>query len=70
MAPQKSKNLTFKYTLQQSAYWAAAAGLISFATAFLLEKGFSPSQVGILLASGNLLSCALQTRPTISAAMC
>ena len=54
------KSLTFKYTLQQMAYWAAAAGVVSFATAFLLEKGFEASQVGILLASGNLLSCAFQ----------
>ena len=44
----------------QCAYWAAAAGVMSFASAFLLEKGFPPSQVGVLLASGNLLSCALQ----------
>ena len=54
------KSLTLQYTLQQIAFWAAAAGVISFATAFLLEKGFSTSVVGILLASGNLLSCAFQ----------
>lgn len=54
------KNLTLRYTLQQCAYWAAAAGVVSFATAFLLEKGFAASQIGILLASGNLLSCAAQ----------
>ena len=54
------KTLTLKYTLQQMAYWATAAGVMSFATAFLLEKGFAASQIGILLASGNLLSCAFQ----------
>ena len=54
------KSLTLHYTLQQMAYWAAAAGIMSFATAFLLAKGFPPSQVGVLLASGNLLSCARQ----------
>ena len=54
------KNLTLRYTLQQCAYWAAAAGVVSFATAFLLEKGFAASRIGILLASGNLLSCAAQ----------
>ena len=56
----KQKNLTLRYTLQQCAYWAAAAGVVSFATAFLLEKGFAASHIGILLASGNLLSCAAQ----------
>ena len=54
------KNLTFRYTCQQCAYWAAAAGVVSFATAFLLEKGFAASYIGILLAIGNLLSCAAQ----------
>lgn len=54
------KNLTLRYTMQQCAYWAAAAGVVSFATAFLLEKGFAASHIGILLASGNLLSCASQ----------
>ena len=54
------KTLTVHYTLQQMAYWAAAAGVMSFATAFLLEKGFAASQVGTLLAAGNLLSCAVQ----------
>lgn len=54
------RRLTVRYTLQQMAYWAAAAGVMSFATAFLLEKGFGESQVGVLLASGNLLSCVFQ----------
>ena len=54
------KNLTVRYTCQQCAYWAAAAGVVSFATAFLLEKGFAASYIGILLACGNLLSCAAQ----------
>ena len=42
------------------AYWATAAGVVSFATAFLLQKGFAASLVGTLLAAGNLLSCAFQ----------
>ena len=54
------KTLTLRYTLQQCAYWAAGAGIVSFATAFLLEKGFAESGIGILLACGNLLSCAAQ----------
>lgn len=54
------KNLTLRYTFQQCAYWAAAAGVVSLATAFLLEKGFAASTIGILLAAGNLLSCGAQ----------
>lgn len=54
------RNLTLRYMAQQMAYWAAAAGVMSFATAYLLAKNFPASQVGVLLASGNLLSCLLQ----------
>jgi len=54
------KSLTFQYTFHQMAYWATCAGIVSFATAFLLQKDFAPSTVGILLAAGNLLSCAFQ----------
>ena len=54
------RSLTFRYTLHQMAYWAAAAGIMSFASAFLLEKGFTASQVGVLLASGSLLSGIFQ----------
>lgn len=54
------RTLTFQYTFHQMAYWATAAGVVSFATAFLLQKGFAASTVGILLAAGNLLSCGFQ----------
>ena len=54
------KSLTFRYTVHQMAYWATAAGIVSFATAFLLEKGFAASVIGTLMAAGNLLSCAVQ----------
>lgn len=54
------KSLTFQYTVHQMAYWATAAGIVSFATAFLLQQGFAASTVGVLLASGNLLSCGFQ----------
>ncbi len=54
------KSLTFQYTFHQMAYWAVAAGVVSFATAFLLQQGFAASTVGVLLASGNLLSCVFQ----------
>ena len=59
-AEEMKKNLTLRYTFQQCAYWASIAGVVSFATAFLLEKGFEASRIGVLLAVGNLLSCATQ----------
>jgi PPP family 3-phenylpropionic acid transporter len=58
-------NLTFRYSLHQFAYWAASAGIISFATTFLLEKGFPSSRVGLLMACASLLSGV--TQPTLAA---
>ena len=52
--------LNLRYMLHQTTYWAAAAGVMSFASAYLLEQGFAASHVGVLLACGNLLSCLLQ----------
>lgn len=54
------RSLTLHYCLHQSAYWAAAAGIMSFAAAFLLEKGFPASQVGLLLGCGSILSGVTQ----------
>lgn len=53
-------NLTLRYSLHQFAYWAASAGIISFATTFLLEKGFPSSRVGLLMACASLLSGVTQ----------
>ena len=58
-------NLTFRYSLHQLAYWASAAGIISFATTFLLQKGFPSSQVGFLMACASLLSGV--TQPALAA---
>ena len=59
------RNLTFRYSLHQCAYWAAAAGILTFATTFLLAKGFPASRVGVLMACGSILSCI--TQPLLAA---
>jgi len=59
------RNLTLHYCLHQFAYWAASAGILTFATTFLLEKGFPASQVGILMASASILSGI--TQPALAA---
>ena len=46
------KSLTFQYTFHQMTYWATAAGIVSFATAFLLQKGFAASVVAFFLQWG------------------
>ena len=52
--------LTIRYALHQLAYWAAAAGVMSFATTFLLQRGFPATQVGTIMAAGTILSCLTQ----------
>ena len=59
------QSLTLRYSLHQCAYWAASAGIITFATTFLLAKGFSASQVGTLLACASVLSGL--TQPALAA---
>lgn len=56
----KKPSVAVRYTVHQVTFWASAAGVVSFATAYLLGKGFAPAVVGTLLAAGNLLSCAAQ----------
>ena len=55
-----SKKLTIRYLLYQVAYYATCVGTSAFATTYLLEKGFSTSSIGIVIAATNILSCILQ----------
>ena len=55
-----TKSLTLRFSLQQMLYWALYAGPISFAATYLLDKGFPPAQVGVVLACANFGSCLLQ----------
>ena len=57
-----SKKLTIRYLLYQVAYYATCVGTSAFATTYLLEKGFSTSAIGIVIAATNILSCILQPR--------
>ena len=52
------RSLTFRYSLHQMAYWAAVAGVVSFASAYLLARGFTAGQVGVLLAAGVAMALA------------
>ncbi len=53
-------HLTPLYCLQQAGYFFAIAGIGAFAVTYLMDKGFAASQIGLMLASTNILSCALQ----------
>jgi len=53
-------HLTPLYCLHQAAYFFAIAGISAFAVTYLMSKGFASSQIGMMLALTNILSCALQ----------
>ena len=48
------------YALIQGLYWAIFCLMVGFASAFLLDKGFSNGQIGMILGSSYLLSAILQ----------
>lgn len=56
----KSKNLTLRYSLHQAAYWAAIGGVVTFAATYLLSKGYTAAQTGIILFCANIASFFLQ----------
>ena len=55
------KLLNFDYSLIQAIYWMlySAAGI--YVAVFLLDKGYSNTSIGVVIAVGCLLSILLQT---------
>lgn len=48
------------YIFQQIFYWLSYCTLVGFASVYLIGKGFADSQIGLLLASTNLISVLVQ----------
>lgn len=57
-----SRLLTLQYCVLQGAYWAAFCAIYAFSTILLLSKGFKSSQVGMMIALGNILGVILQPK--------
>ena len=57
---RKTVNWTIRYTVLNAAYFAAFCTVHAYAAVYLLSKGFSNTEVGILLAVANILSAVLQ----------
>ncbi|MDY5580121.1 MFS transporter [Porcincola intestinalis] len=55
-----SRDLTFPYALLQMFYWMNMAVTAGYASFFLLGAKLTNSQIGLLLASGGLLSALIQ----------
>lgn len=54
------KKLNFAYSCCQGSYWMIYAPLCSFASVFLLAKGYSNSEIGVVFALSNILAALLQ----------
>lgn len=51
---------TIRYSFVQGIFWTSYAALVSYSSVFLLAKGFTNSQIGLLIAIAGTLSAILQ----------
>ena len=56
----KPRFLTSHYSWIQGCYWMAYCILLSFSSVYLLDQGFSNTQIGLLLGLSGLLTALLQ----------
>lgn len=56
----KTKYRTLQYTIICVAYFAAYSGVHAYAAVFLLDKGFTNTLIGVILALANVLSVITQ----------
>lgn len=56
----KKENLTVGYAAVQCFYWMAFGGLVGFVSVYLLDRGYTNTQIGILIAVAGVFSAVLQ----------
>lgn len=56
----KEARLTLRYSLVQGSYWMTGCCVMTFATVFLLSRGFTNTQVGLTLSLAGGLSILMQ----------
>lgn len=54
------KKLILLYCIVQSGYWFSGCTIFGFSTLFFLHRGFSASQIGMIVALGGLLGVVAQ----------
>ena len=54
------KRLNFSYACIQGSYWMIYAVVGSFASVFLLARGYTNSEIGVILAVANVVAVVLQ----------
>lgn len=57
---EKKENLTAGYAAVQCFYWMAFGGMVGFISVYLLDRGYTNTQIGILIAVAGTFSAILQ----------
>lgn len=60
MSSAKTKNLTVFYSFIQGLYWMNFITVIGYSSYFLLSRGFSNTEIGIIIAVAGIVSAILQ----------
>lgn len=55
-----NRRYTRQYAAIQGSYWMSCCAAISYASVYLLEKGYNNSQIGFIMAISNILAVILQ----------
>lgn len=61
MEQRNIKGLNARYAAVMGAYWMSYGQVFAFASVFLLSRGFGDSQIGMVMAIGNVLAVLLQS---------
>lgn len=56
----KPKNLTMSYSFIQGFYWMNFSAIMGFASLYLLDGGFSNTEIGMIMAIAGIISAVLQ----------
>lgn len=56
----KTPNLTFVYSFIQGFYWMNFSAVMGFASLYLLDSGFTNTEIGMIMAVAGIISAVLQ----------
>lgn len=56
----KSHSITIRYALVQAMFWMSFCVIFSFAGVYLLDRGFSNTQIGVVIGAAGMISAVLQ----------
>ena len=59
-AAVKPKNMTWQFCIFQGLYWMSCCSLFGYTTVFLLGRGYTGGQIGIITATASVCSAILQ----------